>query len=641
MAADGGQGQLRRYHFRARLAFLALVGIAVMAVHAWAGLAAWLVWPDAALVGVLGGLVWHEREPVRFLLTWRTATAGVGLGHMYTTTNRKGQKIDKLARPQVRRLWYGPGGLFRVNVLPVAGHAVELEKRLDDLTAALGMSRGVIAERRPGLRSMRYVLEFRRAARIDVHSVELPRPRRAHEDGGTSMADLPAALPVLPMPRTAGADRDPVTGRLIGERREVTWHSSPAAQAVQAKWNEGEPYGVPVEIEYRPDLAPEDLPDFTWRRTGFDHVPPVCRPGKIEERSSFSDYAGCSAYLHLPEDERRRIHESDNAELPCSECPHVARKIKSEPVPVSVVPDGTDWRTFLSAVPVGKRADGEVWTLPLYDTQGLLVAGKSGAGKSGVEWSLNIGLVPALIAGVVELRGVDPKGNELHHGLQFFSEYADEPEAMIELLETAVRDMRDRKTVLREFGVRKFKPSIETPLVVVEVDELLMLHPKLMADPKLGKRANAAIITLLTQGRSFGFMLIGGIQDPRKEYLDQRDLFQMSVALRLDNEMAELVLSKAAVKAGANTNAIPLGPDGAGVGYVMDTERTGDEPVQVRAFWADDEAVKAWQAYLVDYRASEDSQRYEAAQKAAERVRSGGQPPILQEVVPLHVVRSA
>ncbi|MGH7869458.1 MAG: FtsK/SpoIIIE domain-containing protein, partial [Candidatus Dormibacteraceae bacterium] len=307
--------------------------------------------------------------------------------------------------------------------------------------------------------------------------------------------------------------------------------------------------------------------------------------------------------------------------LPCSECPHVPKQaLKSEQVSSPVAgPVGTDWREFLSAVPVGRRADGGLWTIPLYNRQGLLVAGKTGGGKSGVIWSLNIGLVPALIAGVVELRGVDPKSIELYRGRDFFAQYADDPEGMIDLLETAVSDMNERKAELRATGADMFEPTTETPLVIVEIDELIMLNPKLMAEPKLAKRAMSAIITLLTQGRAFGYYVVGGIQDPRKEYLDQRDLFQISVALLLENDMAELVLSKAAVRNGANCAAIPQGKDGAGTGYVMDTEQNGDEPMQVRAFWANPAAVKEWAAFLVEARAADEAERVKAAQMVSEQ----------------------
>lgn len=623
---SGGSGQLRRYHFRLRLAFLLSIGGVLLVVHAMANFSAWLIVPDIVITAVLGWVAWHEREPVRFLLAWRSAVIGVGLGHVYQVTNSKGDKVDKIARPQVRRLWVGPGRV-RVHVLPVAGQAVKLEQAAENLAGLLGMSRVVIAERRPGLRSMRFVLDFYRpAALLATHSVEPPPRRRAAQDGGEQVREIPAPLRAMPVPAlamaTAGVGSvDQDTGRRIGDLY-MHYGATLATQDVK-----------PVEVEYRPDIVNRER--IVWRRTGFDNVPVQCRPGFRATSGDNYDVLGslgCQAFPRLPLDERDAIEASDSGVLPCSECPHVAKpSIPAESVPKLVVTEVTDWRAFLSAIPVGKRGDGGVWTVSLYDTQGLLVVGASGAGKSGVFWALNVGLIPALIAGVVELRALDPKGNELYHGYRepgkngFFTEYADELDSMVELLESAVEDMRHRKSVLRAAGARKFKPSADTPLVVIEIDELLMVQGKLVTDAKLAKRAAAAIGTLLTQGRSFGFMLVGGIQDPRKEALDMRDLFQITVALRMENDMAELVLSKAAVKQyGANTEAIPLGPDGAGTGFVMDLERSGSQVANVRAFWASDDLVTDWNDYLIEARAADQPQRFEAAQKASEQVQAAG-----------------
>ena len=296
-----------------------------------------------------------------------------------------------------------------------------------------------------------------------------------------------------------------------------------------------------------------------------------------------------------------------------------------------VVSMDTDWRQFLSAVPVGRRGDGQNWTLPLYDTQGILVVGLSQAGKSGVFWALNIGLAPALIAGVVEIRAADPKGAELWHGYRqlgengFFTEYADDLESIVNMLEESVADMQQRKFALRAAGARKFTPSVETPLVLIEIDELVMVVGQAATDAKLAKRAEKAVIALLTQGRAFGFMVVGGIQDPRMENLGMRPMFQITVALRMANEYAAMVLSREAVKdGGANTAAIPRGADGAGTGYVMDTEASGTQVVQVRAFYADDEAVTAWNDHLVYARGLDQSKRFETAQNASQRVYEAG-----------------
>jgi hypothetical protein len=645
MVAQGEQGQLRRYHFRARLAFLMLVGLALLVVHAMANFSGWLIAPDIVVIAVLGWFVWQERDAVRFLLAWRSAVIGAGLGHTYQTTNRKGEKIDKIARPQVRRLWVGPG-LVRVHVLPVAGQAVKLEQAVENLAGLLGMSRAVIAERRPGLRSMRYVLDFHRpAGQLATQRVELPQQRRAAvEDGGIRMREVPRPLRALPVPDIGTASGvgaiDQETGRRIGQRTMQEWYKVGTANGQYA----------PVEVEYRPDLTGRTPSGqaMKWRRIAdldgvpLDGIPEQCRPGMVEDRiegyaylSSAGNVSGCSAYNRLPIDEQTRIYQGqDNAaHLPCSECPHVAREpIAAESVPVPVLSDVTDWRDFLRAVPVGKRADGGLWTLPLYDTQGVLVAGLSQAGKSGVFWALNIGLAPALIAGVVEIRAADPKGIELWHGYNrpgengFFTEYADSLASIVELLEQAVEDMDLRKKSIREARGRKYTPSVETPLVLIEIDELVMVVGVAAIDSKLAKRAEKAVIALLTQGRAYGFMLVGGIQDPRMENLAMRPMFQITVALRMETAYAEMVLSKAAVRdGGANTATIPMGADGAGSGYVMNTESaTAGQVVQVRAFWAADDDVRAWNDFLVDIRAAESSERYQAAQKAVEQTQAVG-----------------
>lgn len=511
---DGStQGQLRRYYFIARLAFLIAIGLGVLIMNVWAGFATWLLVPDLALVAVLGWAGWQERGPIGFLLAWRSVCRGIGLGHKFKVINGKGQMIEKQTLPKVRRLYWS-AGVVRAHVIPVAGKALDLEARVEDLTRLLGMSHGEIVERRTGWRSVRFVMEFTVAtgSLIEVATIAAPR-RYPGLDGAVQPVALPSALRALALPD--GSDTESY------ETREV----------------------IKVESERLP--------------LGSDTV----------------DEGG-----------------------------------------------GIDWREFLSAVPLGVKADGSPWTHCLYDRQGLLVVGLSGAGKSGVFWSLNIGLAPALIAGVVELWGIDRKGDELYHGREFFARYADGKEECIELLEKAVRDMETRKEYNRAAGQRKYTPSIETPLVVIEIDEMMMFAPEIIGDSKLAKRASAAINELLTQGRSKGFYVVAGIQDPRKEYLNMRALFGTSVCMRLDNDMARLVLSTAAVKNGANCEAIP--EDAQGVGYVL--EGQAQKAIRVRSFWASEEDITAWETAIAIGRAEDSQERRRTTQKALERVRSSG-----------------
>ena len=92
--------------------------------------------------------------------------------------------------------------------------------------------------------------------------------------------------------------------------------------------------------------------------------------------------------------------------------------------------------------------------------------------------------------------------------------YADTDEGMVELMEQAVKEMFERGSQLQGVA-RKFIPSRKTPLNVIVIDKLGYLS-SLLTDRKLQMRADYAIKTLLTQGRSNGYAICGCVQDPRK-----------------------------------------------------------------------------------------------------------------------------
>ena len=104
----------------------------------------------------------------------------------------------------------------------------------------------------------------------------------------------------------------------------------------------------------------------------------------------------------------------------------------------------------LDAVPVGVTEDGEPWCLAVSGGAHTLIAGCTGSGKGSVLWSLLRGLAPGIREGLVDVRGVDPKGGmELTPGEGLFSQLAWRPEDMVELLEEAAWTMAQRATRLR------------------------------------------------------------------------------------------------------------------------------------------------------------------------------------------------
>jgi len=241
--------------------------------------------------------------------------------------------------------------------------------------------------------------------------------------------------------------------------------------------------------------------------------------------------------------------------------------------------------TDLSALPIGRAEDGGPWLLRLLGTH-VLIAGATGSGKGSVIWSAIRALLPAIVGGWCEVWALDPKRMELSFGKPIFARYADQAAEMVKLLEDAVAVMHDRAT---QFGgiTRTFTPSVVFPFLVVLVDEMAFITAY-QPDRDLRKRAEAAIATLTSQGRSVGVCVVGALQDPRKDVISLRNLFPTRVALRLDeSDQVDMVLGDGARMRGALADEIsPLPVTGAGVGYVR--LEASPDPVRVRAAYVTD-----------------------------------------------------
>jgi S-DNA-T family DNA segregation ATPase FtsK/SpoIIIE len=270
----------------------------------------------------------------------------------------------------------------------------------------------------------------------------------------------------------------------------------------------------------------------------------------------------------------------------------VRRDALAAAIPAMPIPAGVDLR----ALPVGRCEDGSPWLLRLHGTH-LLVAGATGAGKGSVLWSAVRAMVPAMAAGVVQVRACDPKLMELAFGRAIFDRhgcYAADPADIAALLETAVADMQARAA--RFAGrQRDHTPTREVPFVVVVVDEVAFLTAY-QADRKLKERTVAALATLTTQGRAVGFCVVAALQDPRKEVMNIRNLFPDKIALRLDEPaQTDMVLGDGARDRGARCDEISSDPaTGAGVGFVR--LEAAPDPVRVRAAFVSDADIRAMAA---------------------------------------------
>ena len=241
------------------------------------------------------------------------------------------------------------------------------------------------------------------------------------------------------------------------------------------------------------------------------------------------------------------------------------------------------------ALPVGRCEDGSPWLLRLLGSH-VLIAGATGSGKGSVIWSAVRAMLPAMVGGWVQVWALDPKRMELSFGRGLFTRYANQAADMVRLLEDAVTEMHDRAGKFAG-ATRTFTPSPEFPFLVVLVDELAFLTAY-QPDRDLRKRAEAAIATLTSQGRSVGVCVVGALQDPRKDVISLRNLFPTRIALRLDeSDQVDMVLGDGARDRGALADEIsPLPETGAGVGYV----RLEGSPhvVRVRAAYVADDDIR-------------------------------------------------
>jgi DNA segregation ATPase FtsK/SpoIIIE, S-DNA-T family len=247
----------------------------------------------------------------------------------------------------------------------------------------------------------------------------------------------------------------------------------------------------------------------------------------------------------------------------------------------------------LAGLPVGRCEDGSPWRLRLAATH-VLIAGATGSGKGSVIWSLIRALLPAITGGWVQVWALDPKRMELSFGRALFHRYACQAGAMVELLEAAVTEMHARA---EQFGgrTRTFPLSTAFPFLVILVDELAFLTAY-QPERDLRKRAEAAIATLTSQGRSVGVCVVGALQDPRKDVISLRNLFSTRIAMRLDeSDQVDMVLGDGARDRGALADQISVLPwTGAGVGYVRLED--SPDPVRVRAAYVSDDDICAMAA---------------------------------------------
>jgi S-DNA-T family DNA segregation ATPase FtsK/SpoIIIE len=235
-----------------------------------------------------------------------------------------------------------------------------------------------------------------------------------------------------------------------------------------------------------------------------------------------------------------------------------------DPLDQTVAPFRPDPDCLTMGLPVALAEDGTVWRLQLVGTH-VVVDGATGSGKSEVLWGVIAGLVDQITAGIVKIWAVDPKGGmEFAAGRQLFDRFAygdsrsagSYEESLALLLEDAVQVTRERQDRLR--GVtRLHQPSVAEPLIVLLIDELAALTAW-VNDRAIKKRMETALGLLLSQGRAPGVVIVGAVQEARKDIVPQRGLLPVRVGMRMNEaEEVHLFMGVGARNRGATCDQIP------------------------------------------------------------------------------------
>ena len=240
----------------------------------------------------------------------------------------------------------------------------------------------------------------------------------------------------------------------------------------------------------------------------------------------------------------------------------------------------------LTRLDVGDNEYGGPFLLNLRGKR-LLVVGASGAGKSSLLWNPLRAAGPMIRDGLLRVWMIDLKGGtETERGQALFHRWATTLDDAIDLLTDFRDSMLDRQAVdARGEGPALRRSPPETPYELLMIDELAMLTA--YGDRSGVRDALRLLAEVLTQGRAADHGVAGYVQEPTKDVVDVRELFDTRICLGVTAAShVDMALGDGARDRGALADEIPGDPDHAGIGFVIDT---GSRlPVRFRAGWVTD-----------------------------------------------------
>lgn len=194
----------------------------------------------------------------------------------------------------------------------------------------------------------------------------------------------------------------------------------------------------------------------------------------------------------------------------------------------------------------------------------LLVTGVTRSGKSGIIWVLLAMIRVLFTTEEVRLWVIDPKGGmELRALKPFAYRYAKDISEIVAVLRECVTEMKERQDALGDEGLRKYKPSRDTPINIIIVDEFLALT--LFMPTREKDQCERAVGLLVTQGAACGFVPWFGTQGAQVDALGRvRTFIPQRICLKVDSADSAVAALGDSARHEAPAHKISIGTPGIG-----------------------------------------------------------------------------
>ena len=199
------------------------------------------------------------------------------------------------------------------------------------------------------------------------------------------------------------------------------------------------------------------------------------------------------------------------------------------------------------------------------------MVGASGAGKSSLLWNPLRAAGPMIRDRLLRLWMIDLKGGtETDRGEALFHRWATTLDDAVELLTDFRDSMLARQQRMREQHVRRCEITAETPVRAADRSTSWRCSPPTATAARV-REALRLLAEVLTQGRAADHGVAAYVQEPTKDVVDVRDLFDTRICLGVTTAShVDMALGEGARDRGALADEIPGDPHHAGIGFVID-----------------------------------------------------------------------